>query len=238
MRPVAFRRSELPSPRVGQRPQAPPKGVFVCDGFHTPASIWYRRSAGNSGTVNAATRRSGVEFLTGFGEEAAGAGPGAAYRARIAAARGASSSVHISKQNHAPLALRSYLFREGASRHVRVVISAHVPAGDDIQLSMLENGLDFISRSSAHGRNCTSNRGRRVQQQMQDTDYKRLGSANGNRTRRLAVQASPDRSKWLCFQCGWYSGMLRNTATNRRRHSAVTARSWCGPVYRASSEGK
>ena len=25
--------------------------------------------------------------------------------------------------------------------------------------------------------------------------------------------------------------MLRNTATNRRRHSAVTARSWCGPVY-------
>src|ERR1022692_2370019 len=26
--------------------------------------------------------------------------------------------------------------------------------------------------------------------------------------------------------------MLRNTATNRRRHSAVTARSWCGPRLR------
>jgi len=56
--------------------------------------------------------------------------------------------------------------------------------------------------------------------------YRKHGSANGNRTRRLAVQASPDRSKWLCFQCSWYSGMLRNTATNRRRHSAVTAQSW------------
>ena len=52
-----------------------------------------------------------------------------------------------------------------------------------------------------------------------------VGSANGNRTRGLAVQSSSVRSKWLCFQCGWYSGMLRNTATNRRRHSAVTARS-------------
>ena len=56
--------------------------------------------------------------------------------------------------------------------------------------------------------------------------YRKHGSANGNRTRRLAVQASPDRSKWLCFQCSWYSGMLRNTATNRRRHSAVTAQPW------------
>jgi hypothetical protein len=56
--------------------------------------------------------------------------------------------------------------------------------------------------------------------------YRGIGSANGNRTRRLAVQASPDRSKWLCFQCSWYSGMLRNTATNRRRHSAVTAQPW------------
>jgi hypothetical protein len=55
---------------------------------------------------------------------------------------------------------------------------------------------------------------------------RKIGSANGNRTRRLAVQASPDGSKWLCFQSGWYSGMLRNTATDRRRHSAVTAQPW------------
>src|ERR1019366_10346912 len=53
-----------------------------------------------------------------------------------------------------------------------------------------------------------------------------FGSANGNRTRRLAVQASPVRAKWLFFQSSWYSGMVQNTATDRRRHSAVTARSW------------
>jgi hypothetical protein len=54
--------------------------------------------------------------------------------------------------------------------------------------------------------------------------HRRIGSANGNRTRRLAVQLSPVRSKWLCSQYVWYSGMLRNTATNRRRHNAVTTR--------------
>ena len=51
-----------------------------------------------------------------------------------------------------------------------------------------------------------------------------FGSANGNRTRRLAVQLSSVGSKWLCFQSSWYSAMFRNTATNRRRHSAVEAR--------------
>ena len=39
-------------------------------------------------------------------------------------------------------------------------------------------------------------------------------------------QFSPVESKWLCFQCGWYSGMLGNTATSRRRHRAVTAQRW------------
>jgi len=39
----------------------------------------------------------------------------------------------------------------------------------------------------------------------------------------IPVQLS---SKWLCFQCGWYSGMLGNTATSRRRHRAVTAQRW------------
>ena len=52
-----------------------------------------------------------------------------------------------------------------------------------------------------------------------------MESANGNRTRRLPVQASPVESKWSCFQYGWYSGCSENTATNRRRHSAVTAQS-------------
>src|ERR1035437_4633819 len=36
-------------------------------------------------------------------------------------------------------------------------------------------------------------------------------------------QFSPVGSKWLWFQYSWYSRMLRNTATDRRRHSAVTA---------------
>jgi hypothetical protein len=52
----------------------------------------------------------------------------------------------------------------------------------------------------------------------------RIGSANGDRTRRLPVQLSPVGFKWLCFLCGWYSGMLRNTAMNRRRHSASVGR--------------
>jgi hypothetical protein len=54
--------------------------------------------------------------------------------------------------------------------------------------------------------------------------YRKLGSANGIRTRELPVQASSVESKWLCFQSGWYSAIVRNTATDRRRHSAVTAR--------------
>lgn len=52
------------------------------------------------------------------------------------------------------------------------------------------------------------------------------GSANGNRTRRLPVQPSPVGSKWLCFQFSWHSAMVRNTAMDCRRHSAVTAQSW------------
>ncbi len=43
----------------------------------------------------------------------------------------------------------------------------------------------------------------------------------GIETRRLAVQASPDGFKRLCFQYRRYSWMLRNVATDRRRHSAV-----------------
>jgi len=54
--------------------------------------------------------------------------------------------------------------------------------------------------------------------------YRGIGSANGNRTRWLPVQLSPVGSKWLCFQSSWSSAMLRNIATDRRRHSAVTAR--------------
>jgi hypothetical protein len=42
-----------------------------------------------------------------------------------------------------------------------------------------------------------------------------IGSANGNRTRRLAVQLSPVGSKSLWFQSSWYSGMVQNTATER-----------------------
>ncbi len=33
-------------------------------------------------------------------------------------------------------------------------------------------------------------------------------------------------SKWLLFQNSWYSAVFRNTVTNRRRHSAVTAQPW------------
>jgi hypothetical protein len=53
--------------------------------------------------------------------------------------------------------------------------------------------------------------------------YRKLGSANGSRTRCPPVQFSLVGSKWLSFQYSWYSEMLRNTATDRRRHSAVTA---------------
>jgi hypothetical protein len=49
-------------------------------------------------------------------------------------------------------------------------------------------------------------------------------TSTGNRPRRLAVRASPDRSESLCFQCSWYSRMLRNAVTDRRRHSAFVDR--------------
>ena len=38
-------------------------------------------------------------------------------------------------------------------------------------------------------------------------------------------------SKWSCFQYSWYSRMVRNTAMDGRRHSEVTAQSWCAPVH-------
>jgi hypothetical protein len=49
--------------------------------------------------------------------------------------------------------------------------------------------------------------------------------ANGNRNRWLAVHISPVGSKWLCFQSSWYPGLLRSSAMDPRRHSAVTAHS-------------
>jgi len=52
-----------------------------------------------------------------------------------------------------------------------------------------------------------------------------IGSANGNRTQGLSVQLSSVESKWSCFQSGWYSAMVRNTATNSRRHDPVMTRS-------------
>ena len=48
-------------------------------------------------------------------------------------------------------------------------------------------------------------------------------SANGSRTRCPPVHLSPVGSKWLSFQYSWYSRMLRNTATDRRRRGAVVA---------------
>src|ERR1019366_438607 len=53
-----------------------------------------------------------------------------------------------------------------------------------------------------------------------------IGSANGNRTRWAPVQFGSVGSKWLCFQYSWYPEMVRNTTTDRRRHSAVTAQPW------------
>jgi hypothetical protein len=63
------------------------------------------------------------------------------------------------------------------------------------------------------------------------------GSANGNRTRRLPVQFSPVGSKWLCFRCSWYSGMARNTATDRRRCHLVVTRRLRGWQERAPGKG-
>jgi hypothetical protein len=55
---------------------------------------------------------------------------------------------------------------------------------------------------------------------------RRIGSANGNRTRGLPFRFSPVGPAWMYFQYGWYARRLRNTTTNRRRHSAVTAQPW------------
>ena len=55
---------------------------------------------------------------------------------------------------------------------------------------------------------------------------RRIGSANANRTRGLPVRFRPVGSAWMYFQYGWYARRLRNTTTNRRRHSAVTAQPW------------